>query len=271
VDDLLTHPAFHGGIAPFAVALVVAVALHRLQLAGLSVLAAFMTCMYLVSGLQLTPLTATRKVMLVGVLAGVVGVAWDRLFTPARHAATLAALAAVGTVWVFWSVLVQKPTAEAWLLGASAAFAVAFLVGSAQRWLAADGIRAGAAALGLGVGVGIAAIFSASATYGLYGIAIGAGAGAFLLPQMIVGRKWLAGSAFVLPAMLLSGLVGAGAMILAQLPWYSQLLFALVPLAACAPTMVAAPIWLQATMLSAYSISIAALASILAWPGAQQT
>lgn len=271
MDDLFAHPAFHGGLAPFGIGLIVAVALQRFRLAGLSILAAFVTCMYFVSGLQITPLTATRKVMLVGVFAAAAGVAWDSAFRPPRYAALVALVAAASAVWAFWSVLMQKPAQDAWLLGGSAALTVGFLVWSSQRWLAEDAVRAGAAALGLGLGLGVAAIFSASATYGLYGIAIGAGAGAFLLPQMIVGRKWLAGSTFVLPAMLLSGLIGAGAMILAQLPWYSLLLFGLVPLAARGPGFRASPVWLQATVFSIYCFVIAALACILAWPAAQTT
>lgn len=269
VDDLLNHPAIHGGVAPFAAALLVALAFHRLRLAGLSIVVAFLTCMYFVSGLQLTPLTATRKVMLAGGLAAIGGVAWDVASRPARYAAVLGLIAAASAVWAFWSVLVQKPVQEAWLLGGTAAVAAGFIVWTSQRWLADDGIRVGAAVLALGLGLGVAAIFSASATYGLYGIALGAGAGAFLLPQMIGGKKWFAGATFTLPAMLLSALVGTGAMMLAQLPWYALLLFALVPLAARAPAPAIAPVWLQATLFAIYCLAISALACALAWPGAQ--
>ena len=271
VDDLLTHPAFHGGVAPFGVALLAAISLKRLRLAGLAVPAGFITCMYLVSGLDLVPLTATRKILLLGVLASTLGVVCDLAFKQARLAVLLATMAVAGAIWAFWSVLAQKPASEAWLLGGTTALVVGFLVWTSQHWLAGDGVRVGAAGLGLGLGIGVAAIFSASATYGLYGISIGAGAGAFLLPQMIGGRKWFAGVTFTLTTMLLSGLVGAGAMILAELPWYSLLAFALVPLAARAPGPESGPVWLQAVVFSLYSFAIAALACVLAWPAAQQT
>lgn len=272
MDDLLSHPAFHGGVAPFLVALVVAISLRHLRLAGLAVLAAFITCMYLVSGLQFSPLTATRKIVLLGIAASVVGIVCDLALKPTRTpAALLAAMAVAGAIWAFWPVLVQKPAGEAWLLGGTAALAVGFLVWFSQRWLADDGVRAGAAGLGIGLGIGVGAIFSASATYGLYAIALGAGAGAFLLPQMIGGKKWFAGATFTLPATLLAGLVGVGAMILAELPWYSLLIFALVPLAARLPGPEQGPVWLQAILFSVYSFAVAALACVLAWPEAQQT
>jgi hypothetical protein len=172
--------------------------------------------------------------------------------------------------WTFWPVLQQKPAQEAWLLGGVAALCTGFLVWSSLRWLVDDGIRVGAAGLGLGLGVGIAAIFSASATYGLYGIALGAGAGGFLLPQMLAGRKWFAGVSFTLTLMLLGGLVGAGAMILADLPWYSLASLALVPLAARAPGPERGPVWIQALVFSSYSLVVAAVACYLAWPAAQQ-
>lgn len=270
MNDLFNHPAVHGGVAPFALALLITVSLQRFRLAGLSVLAAFLTCMYLVSGLQFSPLTATRKIWLIGAGAAAAGVVCDLALRHARPAALLASIAAVAAAWTFWSVLHQKPAQEGWLLGAVAVLSAGFLVWSSLRWLADDAVRAGAAGLGLGLGVGVAAIFSASATYGLYGIALGAGAGGFLLPQMISGRKWFAGTTFTLTITLLAGLVGAGAMILASLPWYSLLVFALVPLAARAPGPGRAPVWIQAVVFSSYSFAVAAVACYLAWPAAQQ-
>lgn len=265
--DFFDHPAVHGGVAPFFVALVVSLALGPLRLGGLAVIAAFLTGMYFVSGLQFTPLTATRKIVLLAIAAPAVGVLADFAFRPTRAGAALLALCAgAGALWAFWPVLAQKPPAQAWLLGASAAAALAFMVGFAQLQLAADSIRAGAAALGLGLGAGIAAIIGASASYGLYGIALGAGAGGFLLPQMIRGKRSFAGATFTLTSMLLGGLVAAGAMILASVPWYSLLVLALVPVAARLPGPEKAPIWLQAVLFSLYGFVVAGLACVLAWP-----
>lgn len=270
MDEVLSNPAVQGGVAPFLAALIAAVALHPVRLGGLAVIAAFLTCMYFVSGLQLTPLTATRKILILGIAAPVVGVLADFAFKPTRTGAVLIALAAAAAaLWAFWPVLLQKPAAQAWLLGGTAFAALAFMVGFAQLQLAADAVRAGAAVLGLGLGAGIAAIFSASASYGLYGIALGAGAGGFLLPQMIRGKAGFAGTTFTLTAMLLGGLVATGAMILAQLPWYAVLVLALVPAAARLPGPDKAPVWLQAVLFSLYALVVAAAACALAWPSNQ--
>ncbi len=267
MEAWLGDPMVQGGVAPFLVALIVALLLQPLRLGGLAVLAAFLTTMYLVSGIQFAPLTATRKIVVLGIAAPLIGLLADFAFKPTRAgAALLAFFAGAGALWAFWPVLAQKPAAQAWLLGGSAALALAFMVGFAQLQLAADSIRAGAAALGLGLGAGIAAIIGASASYGLYGIALGAGALGFLLPQMTRGKKSFAGATFTLTSMLLGGLVAAGAMILASVPWYSLLVLALVPVAARLPGPEKAPVWLQAVLFSFYGFVIAGLACALAWP-----
>ena len=270
MDELLSNPAVQVGVAPLVAALVVAffvaLLLRPLQLGGLAVAAAFLATMYFVSGVAFSPLTATRKIIIVSIAAPVVGILIDFAFKPTRIGAVVLALcAAAGALWVFWPVLAQKPAAEGWLLGASTVVVISFMVGFSQRYLAADAVRAGAAGLGLGLATGVAAILSASATYGLYGIALGAGAGGFLLPQMITGKKSFAGATFTLSAMLTGGLVAAGAMVLAKLPWYALLVLALVPVGARLPAPEKAPVWLQAVLLSLYCFVIGAAACALAW------
>lgn len=270
MHSILSDLAVQAGVAPFLAGLVVAVALQPLRLSGLAMIAAFLTCAYLVSGLQFTPLTATRKVLILGIAAPLVGMLADFAFKPTWTGAALLAFAAGGaTLWVFWPVLLQKSAPQAWVLGATAAVTLAFMIGFAQLRLAEDSVRAGAAALGLGLGAGIASIFSASALYGSYGIALGAGAGGFLLPQMIRGKPAFAGATFALTAILLGGLVAAGAMILAQLPWYAAAVLALVPVAVRLPAPARAPVWLQAVLFSLYALVVATAACILAWPSNQ--
>jgi len=253
-------------VAAFVVALVVALLLRPLQLGGLAVVAAFLTTVYFVSGLGFSPLTATRKIIILSIAAPVVGILIDFAFKPTRIGAVVLALcAAAGALWVFWPVLAQKPAAEGWLLGASAVVVISFVVGYSQLYLAADAVRAGAAGLGLGLATGVAAVLSASLTYGGYGIALGAGAGGFLLPQMITGKKSFAGATFTLPAMLTGGLVAAGTMVLAKLPWYALLVLGLVPVGARLPAPGKAPVWLQAVLLSLYCFVIGAAACALAW------
>ncbi|HEX9396803.1 MAG TPA: hypothetical protein VF943_08715 [Burkholderiales bacterium] len=267
MDELLSNPAVQAGVAPFVAGLLAALLLQPLRLGGLAAAAAFLVAVQLVSGIQFSPLNATRKIVLLAMAAPLVGILVDFGFKPTRFGAIVLALAAgAGALWVVEPVLAQRAPAEAWILGTAAVVACAFLVGFSLVALAQDAVRAGAAALALGVGVGVAAILSASVAYGSYGIALGAGAGAFLLPQMLLGRRFFAGGTFTLPAMLIGGLVACGAMVLAKLPWTALLVFALVPLAVRLPGPERAPVWLQAVIFSAYGFAVAGLACFLAWP-----
>lgn len=266
MNDILNHPAVQGGLAPFAAALVVALVLGRVRLGGLSVVAAFATTVFFVAGFSFTPLTATRKIILLGFAAPIVGMLADFAFKPTKIGAVVLALAGgAGALWVFWPVLAQKEAAQAWLLGGTAVASVVWLIGFSQIYLSGHGVRAGAAGLGLGLGTGIAAVLGASASYGMYGIALGAGAGAFLLAQIITGKKTAAGATFMLPASLIAGLIAAGAMVLAELRWYSVLALALVPVAATLPVPEKAPLWLQAVLVSLYAFVVAGAVCALTW------
>nr|MDP2192369.1 hypothetical protein [Rhodoferax sp.] len=266
MNDFFNHPAVQGGVAPFVAGLVVALALGRVRLAGLAVVAAFGTAVFFVSDFTFTPLTVTRKIILLGFAAPIIGMLADFAFKPTKIGAVLLALAGgAAALWAFWPVLTQKEAAQAWLLGGTALACVAWLIGFSQVYLSGHGVRAGAAGLGLGLGTGIAAIIGASASYGLYAIALGVGAGAFLLPQMITGKKTEAGATFMLTTALIAGLIAAGAMVLADLRWYSVLVLALVPVAATLPVPEKAPLWLQAVLVSLYTFVVAGVACALSW------
>ena len=270
MEDFFNNPAVRltvqGGVVPFVVALVVVLLLQSVRLGGLALVAAFCVAVYFFAGFSFTPLTATRKIILLGLASPIVGMAADFAFKPTRIGAAVLALAgAAATLWVFWPVLSQKPLADVWMFGAAAAIVIAFMIGFGQVFLAGHAVRAAAAGLGAGLGVGVASAFAASATYGLYGIALGAGSGAFLLVQMLRGKPGFAGATLTLPAMLIAGLVAAAAMILAKLPWYSLLVLALVPVGACLPVPAKAPVWLQAVLLSFYAFVVAGIACFFAW------
>jgi hypothetical protein len=261
------HPAVQGGLAPFILGFAVAVIFFRFRLAGLAIMAGFCTAAYFLNGFSFSPLTITRKIVLLAPAVSVIGIVFDALMRPRRAAGVAIALAAgMLSIWVFWPVLMQKQLPLALAFGAGTAVYVAIVVALSLS-LATQPVRAGAAGLGLGLGTGAVAILGASASYGLLGIALGASAGAFLLVQMLANRKTDAGVTFTLPIGILAALVGVGAVLLAQLDWQVLALIMLVPLAARLPVPERAPVWLQAIVLSVVTLAAAALAGVMAWHG----
>jgi hypothetical protein len=259
------HPAIQGGIVPFVAGLLIAAALGRVRLGGLAAAAGFAISVALVTGIAFTPLTATRKLALVALAAPLVGIALDFVLRCGRTLSVLIAAASGAlAVWVFWSVLQQKVLAEAVLLGGVSASFVAWLV-AATLALSGEPVRAGAAALMLGLGAGISAILGASAVLGLHGIGLAAGAGAFLLWQMLTGRKIAAGATLTLSAAVGAGLLAAAALLLARLPWYALIPLALIPFAARLPLPSRFPVWAQAVLASLYCLALALVAFVLTW------
>lgn len=265
MQELLNHPAVQAGIAPFVAALITAFALRPVRLSGLAVLAGFAAAVYLIAGFEFTPLSTTRKLLLVGLLAPVVGVAIDRIGKPGRGLLWGAAIAGGAvSVWVFIAVLRQKAGVAPWLLGGGGALLVAWLAGSMLA-VRDDTARTGATTLALGLGVGVSAILGASASFGFYGIALAACGGAVLLALLASPRGLPTGAALALPAALIAGLLATGTMVLASLPWASMAALALVPVAVRLPHPAAASTWMKAALFSVYACVPAVLACALAW------
>ncbi len=265
MESLFQDPAVQGGVAPFIAGLIVAAVLGRARLGGLAVVAGYAVAVALVTGIAFTPLTALRKVVLLAFVAPVLGIVIDFVLRTGRTLEIVIAVACGAlSVWVFWSVLQHKELGEAVLLGGVAAIFVAWIV-AATMALARESVRAGAAALVLGLGTGISAILAASALLGLYSIGLAAGAGGFLLWQMVTGRRIAAGATLTLSASVAVSLFAAAAVFLAQLPWYVLIVLALIPLAARLPVPARFPVWAQAIVLSVYCAVIACAAIVLTW------
>lgn len=255
------------GIAPFAAALFTVLLLQRLHIAGLAIAVAFLTTYYFVEGLAFQPLTVVHRLALLALCATAAGLLIDFAFRPTRAGmAVVACAAAASALWMLWPVLLrQREFMQVLLPGATAVVSIAFLTWLTMR-LSENPVRAGAAGLALGLGVGTAAILGASLKLGSLGIALGAASGAFLLPQMITGKQSRGGATFTLPLALTAGLIAVAAMTLAQVPWYSVLLLALVPAATRLPVPDRAPVWLQASLFSLYGFILAAPACYLSGP-----
>lgn len=258
---LLHYPAVQGGLVPFITALVIAELLQRLRLSGLAIAAAFAATVYLVSGFSFDPLTATHRLALLGLMSAVVAVLFS-LLNAAWLRPLLAAAGGASAIWMAQRILQHQAPAALFLWSAGSAFYVGWLV----FWM--DGlqdspVRAGSAGLALGLGTGIAAWFSASALLGLYGLALGAASGAYLLIQMLTNRSLPCGYSFTLPLAIIAGLTGCLAVLGARLPWYALIALAAIPPVARIPVSGKSALWVQSTSLSAATLSCAAVAVYL--------
>jgi hypothetical protein len=271
LNDLLQHPAVQGGVAPFVVALIVAVALGRTRYAWLAIVAGYATQVALTTGISFSPLSASRKILLLCLAAPLVGFIVDRFVERSRPIAyAIAVVAGLAAAWVFLSVLSQREGAQAWLaaLGivAYAAAMVAALVS-----LRDDSLRTGAAALGLGLAAGISALISASIGFLLSGMAVAASAGALLLYWVITSKPVVPGLLGTLTIGVMIALFAEGSLMLAQMPWFALVALLLIPLAVRLPVNESASTFVRAFVLSLYALAAAMVPIAAAWFSARAT
>lgn len=257
MGDWLTHPAVQAGLAPLAVGLGVALLGHPVRLSGLAAAAGLLTTVYLTGNLGFDASSATRKLVLLAIAVPLFGAVADLAFRPARFANwVLGAIFGIAAVWVFLGVLGPKSPPQLLYKGA-AIFALVFLTVSFSVMLHDDAERAGAAGVGLGLGAGISATLVGSTLLGLYGFALAAASGGFLLLAMVLGGRMVAGAAFTLSIAVIATLLAAG------LPWQVGAALAAVPLAARLP-LPAQPA-ARAVLAVFYAVIVAGAAGALAW------
>lgn len=271
MTEFFDHPAFQGGLAPFVVALIVALALGRTRFVWLAIMPAYATMVALDTGFTLFPPTVARKSWLVALVAPLVGVAADRYRQSSRRIApVLAAAAALLSLWVFRTVLANYEGSRSALVAAGIALFFAALIAAVLR-LRDDGIRCGAAGLGLGLAAGIGGILSASIGALVAGIALAAACAAMLVVQMTLRRTISPGFTGALPIGMIAALIATGTQQLALLPWYALPLMLLIPLAASLPVPRRGPEsrLARAAALSAWALAAAALPISVAWHAAR--
>jgi hypothetical protein len=233
MSALFEDPMVQAGLAPFLVALVLALSVVRVRLPGLpglALVAALITTLWLTTGIGFTPLSASRKVVLVVLLAPMIGLVLD--LTGQRHRLWLPAVAVLlggASLWVFQSLLVQLDGAAVWWQGGGVALFVALMTGLTLR-LRDDGPAAAAAALGLGLAVGVGALLSASIGTLMNGMALAAGGGALLLVQFLLAARLATGWTAALTTAAGAALFAAGTVMLAEGRALTLALLLLVPL-----------------------------------------
>ena len=264
LQELLNHPAVQAGLAPFLVALIAAELLQRVRLSGLAIIAGFAITVYLASNFTLEPLTAVRKIVLLGLASAALALLLTLL--QARWLVwLLSLLGGAAAIWTVQRVLQQQPPQAMILWGAGCAAYVAILVWGMDKLLDQEPLRAASAATALGIGTGGAALVGASALLGQFGLAIGSSAAAHLLIQMVSNRPLSTGRTFTLPLAIIAGLTGCVAVISAQLPWYALPILATIPLAAWLVPLPNSSVRIQSLVLLILTFALAAGAIYLTW------
>jgi hypothetical protein len=271
----LDNPAVQGGVVPLVVALVIGGVLAFLPRVGrtpapwLAVLCGYLASVWVTTGIAFSPLTATRKVLVIVVVAVLAGFAADIARAASRKVdAAFAIVAGIAAAWAFQSILVQRETMPAIGVGvALAAYA------GVQTWLMLgqrdDGLRTGAIGVGLGLATGVAAVLSASIGFLLSSVAIAAGAGALLLVQVLGRRSVPAGRVGAIVIGLGCALFALGATLLAEMPWFIPPLLLVVPLGARALDPQRLRPMARASALVAICIALAVVPIAAAWLAAR--
>ena len=264
LQELLNHPAVQAGLAPFLVALITAELFQRLKLSGLAIIAGFAITVYLASNFTLEPLTAVRKIVLLGLASALLALLLTLL--QARWLVwLLSILGGAAAIWTVQRVLQQQAPQVMILWGAGCAAYVAILVWGMDKLLDQEPLRAASAATALGIGTGGAALVGASALLGQFGLALGSAAAAHLLVQMVSNRPLSTGRTFTLPLAIIAGLTGCVAVISAQLPWYTLPILATIPLVAWLVPLPNSSIRIQSLVLLILTFALAAGAIYLTW------
>jgi hypothetical protein len=263
LQELLNHPAVQAGFAPFLAALITAELFQRIRLSGLAIIAGFAVTIYLASDFAIDPLTASRKIVLLGLISAALGLLLS-LLQSRWLVALLPVLGGAAAIWTAQRILQQHPLQIALLWGAGCAVYVAILVWGMDK-LENDPLRASSAATALGMGTGGAALVGASALLGQFGLALGSAAAAYLLIHMISNQALPAGRVFTLPLALIAGLTGCIAVLSAKLPWYALPLLAAIPLAAWLMPLPKQSPRIQSLLVALLTFILAAGAIIVTW------
>jgi len=225
---LFDNPFIQSAILPFVIALAsgLLIAFIAPRWFGLILPVGFYPAAFLIAGLQLLPLTSTRKILILGMIAVFVVVMAIKLPLAVRRYVLPLLLIAAAVSWVLWP---RLATAEgiAW---APLLTCVTYLY-----WLAivTDYQQQPTSQLLtlviMATTVAIIATLGSSALLGQLSGVLAATIGALLLVMLLTAR--LADTdLLILPAVLITGLISLAAVYYATLKWYTLIAVVILPL-----------------------------------------
>ncbi len=267
MTNILNFPEIQSVVLPLLAAVLIGAGAERLGRLnhGIGMLAGFIVTVLFVNGVELLPLTAARKIIVLGIAAAIIGAIADqrgtRWLRRPLHFVTLSVLA---SAWVLGAALLRKSGLAMLAAGVGIVLYTAWLTYWLDR-VRHDELRATAATVSLGMGTGLAAIVGSSALFGQLAISIGAASGGVMLLALLQKQN-KTGSVLTLPAGVLLGLIGCTTVAFAELPWTVLVGLGLIPLAAqFMPTSQRRSRWLQATVLTVSTLALAGLVLGYAW------
>lgn len=266
MNDLLANPAIQSGIIPFVIAMLAAWGLRRLGWvwSGLGFAIAYYVSVYFAVGFQFTPLTSTRKILILGLVAITLGLVVDFLKQKPRFLpVVMFILGAVAMAWVIWPVTARQEGGDFWMMLLPSLIYAGWLTASSES-LRNKPDQGAMVALTLGLGTGISAMLGASALLGQLGIAIGAIAGGYLI-LLLLKQNIQLGSNFMLPVGLFSGLLGIAAVVYASLPWYSLLPLLIIPAMIYMPVAGESSKFKKLLMLALYTLPFTIISVVITW------
>jgi len=266
MNDLLANPAIQSGIIPFVIAMLAAWGLRRMGWvwSGLGFAIAYYVSVYFAAGFQFTPLTSTRKILILGIVAIALGLSVDFLKQKPRFLpAIIFVISAAAISWVIWPVAARQEGGDFWMMLLPSLIYTGWLTASTES-LRSKPDEGAMVALTLGLGTGISAMLGASALLGQLGIAIGAIAGGYLI-LLLLKQDIKLGSNFVLPVGLLSGLLGISAVVYASLPWYSLLPLLVIPAMIHIPVAGGSSKFTKLLMLALYTLPFMIISVVITW------
>jgi len=277
METLLQNPAIQGGIAPFLVAVLTCLALLKIpRWIALAIPAAFLTVVLLTTGIEFTPLTSTRKILIIILIATVMGVLAQLSGIKARSRFVYAFIAgAAASIWVAWPVLARESDNS---VMAGMVLSITIYSGFITSWLASTlaqrSILASApAGISLAFTLGISAIIAASALLGQMGLGVGVAIIAILAVTLLIikpGTKKATrtGELFGLIVGSTLSVLAIAAVLYAKLPWYALLPTFFIPAIAMIELNKRYPAWKQAGIVLVLSALPGLLTIYLAWDSA---
>jgi hypothetical protein len=238
MQTLLANPAIQAAVAPFVVALLLALLLRRFFPAGngVAVVGGFLIAVALITGVNFQPLTSTRKIVLCSLalpllmllLHSVPG----RMLAPRFRPVLASLLMIVAIAWVIWPVLIRKEGIEIWLMAVPLGLFVATIMFEAHLLSRQTFAVRAAGALLLAIGTGVTAMIAASALYSQLAFAVAAAVGSVIVVALTAPSLKSANfDLFVLNAAVIPvALLAAAATVYAQMPLIVLLCLAFVPL-----------------------------------------